>query len=262
MTVILGVAAALLVALWGLQRRLIYFPEQILPPRSVAGDQTEAVTLVTEDGLELGAWFIPTIEPERPVVIVFNGNAGNRGDRISLAQGLVEANLAVLLVDYRGYGGNPGSPSEKGLALDAHAARDFVDERWAGAVVYFGESLGSGVATELAAQREPAALVLRSPFTSLGDVGQRHYPFLPVRALLWDDYPTEELVAGVTSPILVVAGSSDEIVPFEMSRKVFDAAPGTKQWLEVSGARHNDAELVAGPTVIRAIADFVAEHVG
>ena len=148
-TVTLLVATALVVlvgAVWLLQRRLIYFPDRTLPVVSNALPDAESVVLRTDDDLSLGAWFVPAADPTAPVVIIFNGNAGNRGDRIDLAAGLASRGLAVLLFDYRGYGGNGGRPTEKGLARDARAARAFVDTRWQGPVIYFGESLGSAVA--------------------------------------------------------------------------------------------------------------------
>lgn len=134
-------------------------------------------------------------------------------------------NLAVLLFDYRGFGGNPGTPGEAGLAADTRAAVQFslaksgVD---ASRLVYFGESLGTAVAVSLAAAHPPAALILRSPFASMTEVGQFHYPFLPVGLLLRDRFDTLDAAAHVTSPTLVIAGARDSIVPIEQSRRVFD----------------------------------------
>ena len=156
-----------------------------------------------------------------------SGNAGHRGYRAPLAEALHEAGLSVLLFDYRGYGGNPGSPSEEGLALDVRAARDFLiedvdvpPER----LLYLGESLGAAVVTELATEHPPAGLVLRSPFVDLASVAAVHYPFLPARALLRDRFPVAEQLAGVEVPTTVVYGSADSIVPPEQSRAVAEAA--------------------------------------
>jgi pimeloyl-ACP methyl ester carboxylesterase len=178
----------------GLQRRLIYFPfpAQVPPAEAVVAGARE-VRLRTVDGLALRAWLVEAGEPDRGVaVLVANGNPGNRSLRAPLARVLASAGLAVLLFDYRGYGGNPGRPSEQGLARDVRAARRFLIE---GAeisparVLYYGESLGSAVVTELATEHPPAGLVLRSPFVDLASVGRVHYPFLPVRTLLRDRYP-------------------------------------------------------------------------
>jgi pimeloyl-ACP methyl ester carboxylesterase len=182
------------------------------------------------------------------------GNAGSRLGRVPLARGLAAAGFDVLLLDYRGYGGNPGSPTEDGLAADARAAhRHLVAERGVrpDRLVLFGESLGAAVATRLARERSAAALVLRSPFASLADVGARHYPFLPVRALLRDRFPVLETVGGVTVPVHVVAGGADEVVPVAQSRAVAEAAGAS--YVEVPDARHNDPELSHGPPVVDAV---------
>jgi len=166
----------------------------------------------------------------------------------------------VLLFDYRGYGGNPGRPSEAGLALDVRAARRFLVEE-AGVpperLVYYGESLGAAVVAELATEHPPAGLVLRSPFVDLAAVGERHYPFLPVRALLRDRFPTAEHVARVAAPVTVVWGSADAMVPAEQSRAV--AAAGHARTVVVDGADHNDRVLLDGDALVRAVVE--ASHV-
>src|SRR5437660_9198478 len=181
---ILCVPALFLVLIWIGQRRLIYFPfAGVPPPRDVGLPQAEAVSFTTADGVTLDAWFVPPAAPGRHLTtIVFSGNAGNRAMRAPLAAALAQHGIATLLTDYRGYGGNAGSPSDAGLALDARAARSYVARRPdvdPARIVYFGESLGSGVGVRLAADERPLALILRSPFTSLADVGRLHYPLLP-----------------------------------------------------------------------------------
>ena len=161
--------------------------------------------------------------------------------------------VSVLLFDYRGYGDSAGSPDERGLALDARAARRYLLSRPdvdAARLVYFGESLGAAVAVELAAEHPPAALVLRSPFTSMADVGSYHYPILPVRLLLRDRYAAIDVIAQVRAPLLVIAGDADSIVPLEQSRRVHDAARSPKAFVVIQGADHNDAALNAGPIVV------------
>jgi fermentation-respiration switch protein FrsA (DUF1100 family) len=195
-------------------------------------------------------------------VLVCNGNAGNRWMRADLAAALNRAGLSVLLFDYRGYGGNPGRPSEGGLAADARAA-----QAWLAAqpdvdpdrIAYFGESLGAAVAIGLAVQHPPAAVVLRSPFTSLGDVGAMHYPWLPVRRLLLDRYPSIDRIASVHAPVLVIAGERDDIVPESLSRRLYDAAAEPKRYLVVPGAGHNDPELVGGRQMLDEIGQFLSE---
>jgi uncharacterized protein len=254
--------AVLLVLIWTLQRRMIYFPLGHVPAPGEGGPaHVEPVRFTTADGLELHGWFLPVAgTTPRTTVIVFNGNAGNRAYRIELADALHHHGLQVLLMDYRGYGGNPGIPTERGLSADARAARAYVARRPdvdASRLVYFGESLGAGVAVDLASEHPPAALVLRSPFTSLADVGRYHYPFLPVRLLLRDRFPSLDRIRRIESPLLVIAGDRDRIVPPEHSRRLFDAAAGPKELLVVAGADHNDIELLAGNEMIAAIVRFI-----
>jgi uncharacterized protein len=247
LVLIIGVA-------WLGQRRLIYFPDRAYPtpPESVA-----EVLLHTRDGLTLRAW---RLSPDGPnghfAVLVAPGNAGHRGDRLPLARALAARGFTVLLLDYRGYGGNPGQPTEAGLAMDARAA---LHHLMAGGfplarVVYFGESLGAAVVGELATEHPPAGLLLRSPFTELAAVGTQHYPWLPVRRLLRDRHPLAEYITRIPVPTTVVYGTADSIVAPEQSRAVAHAAAGPVSAVAIPGADHNDPVLVEGDPVIDAVA--------
>jgi fermentation-respiration switch protein FrsA (DUF1100 family) len=262
MTQFLALVAFVGLALWAGQRWLIYFPSREVPPLASVGlPGAEPVAFHTEDDLRLEAWFVyPAAAPTGQTVIVFNGNAGNRADRARLGAALSRAGHAVLLFDYRGYGGNPGLPSERGLMRDARAAlaavaaRDDVDpER----IVFFGESIGTGVAVQLAVEHPPHALVLRSPFTSLVDVGRHHYPMLPVRWLLRDRFPSIDRITRVRAPLLVIGGTDDGVVPFEMTETLYDAAPEPKWLVTIDGADHNDEALLAGREVIASVITFL-----
>ena len=179
-----------------------------------------------------------------------------------LRRAVVGAAAVVLLLDCRGYAGNPGSPSEEGLAKDARAARNFLLQEArvpADRLVYFGESLGAAVATGLAAEHPPAGLVLRSPFVDLAAVGSEHYPFLPVRALLRDRYPVAEQVGTIEVPTTVLYGSADSIVPPAQSRAVADAAARLHRVVEVPGADHNDLVLLSGEEVISAVVELAEQ---
>ena len=248
LVVVLGLVV-LVGLLVGLQRRLIYFPGPAVPPPPPG---MEAVAVRTADDLRLAGW-LSRDRADEPLVVVFPGNAGTRADRLPLARALRPHGIGVLLVDYRGYGGNPGSPSEEGLAHDAQAWRAWVSTHHEGPVAYYGESLGAAVATRLAVASPPAALILRSPFTSLADVGSVHYPWLPVRWLLRDRFEVAARVAAVAAPVLVVAGSTDEIVPLTQSRAVYEAAAEPRRWLEVPGAGHDDFALLAGPELVAGV---------
>jgi pimeloyl-ACP methyl ester carboxylesterase len=268
LVVVLLIGGVVVGMLWWLQRQMIYFPDASpVPPAGDVIDGARDVALHTDDGLELGAWFVsaapgPRAADRRMAVLVAPGNGGNRVGRADLAEELRRRGLAVLLMDYRGYGGNPGSPSEDGLARDAIAATDaLADLGYPPArTIYFGESLGTGVVAALQRQRPPAGIVLRSPFTEFADVGSEHYPWLPVRRMLRDRFPVTDHLADSEVPVTVIYGDQDSIVPTEMSKRVADEAPALAERLVITGAGHNDA-VMFGPRVADAVARL-ADSVG
>jgi pimeloyl-ACP methyl ester carboxylesterase len=255
---VLVLVGTVLAMVWSLQRQLIYFPDaRPVAPAADVIDGARDVTLSTADGLELGAWFVPAAGSEDigMAVLVAPGNGGNRADRADLARELSRRGLAVLLMDYRGYGGNPGTPSEDGLAADADAGTEALRDLGypAHRTLYFGESLGSGVVAALQARHPPAGIVLRSPFTDLADVGAHHYPWLPVRALLRDRFPVIEHLADSDVPVTVIYGDSDSVVRPALSARVADQSPSLAERVVLAGADHNDAVMV-GPPVAAAVA--------
>jgi len=261
--VLLLALAIPLLLLWAGQRSLLYLPlGSVLPPADAGVSGAEAFTVRTPDGLALGAWFLRSErDPPLATVIVFNGNAGNRSYRAPLARRLTGAGFHVCLFDYRGYGGNGGSPSEAGLLIDARAVRAAVAAHPgvdAGRIILLGESLGTGVAVAAARDASPFAIVLRSPFTSMADVAAHHYWFLPVRHLLWDRYDSLSRAGALTSPVAIVAGDRDRVVPITLSRRLYDAIQSPKTFITVSGADHNDFELNAGAQLAGAV-EWAAE---
>ncbi|WP_204293457.1 alpha/beta hydrolase [Actinoplanes campanulatus] len=249
--VLLGLVLILIIV-WAAQRRMIYFPDRGRPPVPAGAQE---VTLRTADGLRLTAWLFqpPSGTPNRAVsVLVTPGNGGNRAGRAPLAAALTARGLTVLLLDYRGYGGNPGSPSESGLALDADAAHAYLTEI-GHPILYYGESLGAAVATALAIRHPPAGLLLRSPFTDLAAAGRAHYPVLPVGLLLRDRFPVASLIPRVTAPTAIVYGTADQVVPPDQSRAVAGAAANLTHLAVVDGADHNDRVLLDGPQLTGAV---------
>jgi uncharacterized protein len=259
MSIFLFISVAVFALLWFGQRKLIYFPSTA--PVAAPAGMTE-VSFETQDRLRLKGWLAPAAEPGNGMtVLVANGNGGDRSHRAPLARALVARGFTVLLFDYRGYGGNPGSPSESGLYKDIKAAYGYLVERFRPQeVILFGESLGSAVATHLAAEEPVGGLVLRSPFVDLPSVGARHYPFLPVRLLLRDRFPLAEKLTRVKAPIAVVYGTRDSIVPPEQSIAVARRVPVPP--VAVEGADHNDAELLDGEQLIDAVDGVAALAAG
>jgi pimeloyl-ACP methyl ester carboxylesterase len=254
---VLVVAVVVLVAgLWLVQRQLVYLPAAgPVPPAATVLPGAQDVVLTTADGLALGAWSVPAQGARRDVtVLVANGNAGDRSLRAPLAAALRAQGLDVLLFDYRGFGGNPGRPSEDGLVADARAARDhLVRERGVAPqrLLYLGESLGGAVVARLATEAPVGGLVLRSPFVDLPSIGERIYPYLPVRWLLADRFPVAEPLGRVRVPTTVVLGEADGLIPPDQSRAVARAAGGDV--VAVPGADHNDAVLGHGPALVDAV---------
>jgi fermentation-respiration switch protein FrsA (DUF1100 family) len=233
-----------LTALWAFQRDLMYFPDALprVPPSHYEMlDGVREVSFTTADGVELAAWYAPA-PANRPTIVMFHGNGGSlRGERYRLKR-FKDARMGVLLLAYRGYSGNAGSPSEQGLYADARAALD-----WLGAngvanesIVLYGISLGSGVATKMAAERDVAAVVLESPYTSTVDVAAWRFPVVPVSWLMEDRYESLARIGSITEPLLVMHGDRDVVIPQRLGRQLFEAANEPKEGFWPHGLGHND----------------------
>lgn len=232
----LGVLALLYLA----QRSLLYFPDtQRYLPASL-GLQAEEVPLQSGDGTRIGAWHVPPGDG-MPVVIYFQGNGGGLNLRAERFKKLTAGGIGLVALNYRGYGGSEGKPSEAGIILDARAAYDFAASRYgAERIVLWGESLGTGVAVALAAEKPVARVVIESPYTSIEDVAASVYWFVPVRLLLKDTFRSDERIAKVTAPVLVVHGERDTIVRIAFGDRLYALIPGPKQFIRLPDAGHND----------------------
>ena len=244
----------------GFQRSLVFVPDRSAPPRvSEALPGAQEVSLRTSDGLRLTAWYLPAPAGCTATVLVAPGNGGHRGTRVPLAAALADAGFGVLLLEYRGYGGNPGTPSEAGLLRDARAARTYLLDVGvpAASLVYLGESLGAAVAAGLAVEHPPAALVLRSPFTTLAEAARAAY-HVPVGPLLLDRFDVRAAVRRTTVPVAVVLGADDATVPPRLSREVAEVARTASRSVTevvVPRAGHNDAALASGAALVDAVVD-------
>lgn len=239
---------------------LLYFPSRsFYATPEVVGLAHEDVAFQAEDGTRLHGWWIRS--PRQPAVahvLLAHGNAGNIGDRVLHAKLLTDAGLDVFLFDYRGYGRSEGKPAEEGTYRDARAARAAV-LRQAGVdaarLVYLGESIGGALAVALAVEAPPLGLVMQSAFTSVRDMGRLHYPLIPP-ALVPDAYPNIRRIAEIRSPLLVIHGDRDDIVPVGHGRALFEAAPPPKRIEIVRGAGHNDLIDAMGASYGAVIADW------
>ncbi len=244
--VVVGVYTALVGALYLIQRELIYHPgHQMRSPAASGMPEMRPVELTAADGVSIVSWYSPA-RAGKPTVVYFQGNAGNISDRGFKARPYLDAGFGLLLVGYRGYGGNPGNPSEEGLYADGRAQLAFLagervtPKRW----VLYGESLGSGIAVQLAEEQAATtpvgAVVLESPFTSMADTAAIHYPFVPARALVKDRFDSIAKIARIRAPLLIVHGADDNVVPVELGKRLFQAAQPPKESHWVAGAGHND----------------------
>ncbi len=225
------------------QRRMMYFPDSTSPSPELAGlAEVSPVTLNTADGLELLAWYRPAARSGAPTLVFLHGNAGNIGHRGWKTRPYLDAGYGLLLVSWRGYGGNPGSPDEEGLYHDARAALAYLADAGVepSRIVLYGESLGSGPAVQVATEQRVGAVVLESAFTSAADVAQRHYWYLPARYLVHDRFDSITRIGRIGAPLFIIHGERDTIVPVDMGKALFAAAVEPKEARFIAGAGHND----------------------
>lgn len=245
------------------QDRLLYqnnFPTRDLVTTPAQIDLSyEDVTLLTEDGVTLHAWWLPQSQA-RGTLLFFHGNAGNISHRLDSLQIFAALGLNVLILDYRGYGQSEGRPSEQGTYLDAKAAwRHLTEERNipAAEIVVFGRSLGAAVSAWLAARTPAAGLILESGFTSAPELAAQLYPFIPARHLVRFDYDARAQLANVTNPVLIIHSRDDEIIPFSHGQALYAAAPVAHELLVLRGG-HNDGFLVSRSEYLRGLQDYLA----
>ena len=247
------------------QHRLIYFPDRSVraTPERVGLDY-EDVWLGTEGGERVHGWWIAAPGATRTVLFL-HGNAGNVSDRLETVAILNRIGANVLIIDYRGYGRSDGSPGEQSTYEDALAAwRHLREDRTVPAerIVVFGRSLGGGVATWLAANHRPGALIVESSFTSVPDMAARTYPFLPVRLLARVRYPSIGRIAGIDVPTLIAHSPHDEVIPYAHGQALYDAAAGQpKAFLEMRGG-HGDGFVTSGAAYVDGLRAFLDSAVG
>ncbi len=257
--------ASMALLLYLFQSRLLYspaFPSRALEttPAQV-GLSFEWVTLTTEDNVMIKGWYLPAPN-RRGTLLFFHGNAGNISHRLESLKLLHSLGLAILIIDYRGYGHSQGHPTEAGTYLDAQAAwRYLTIQRQVAAreIIIFGRSLGGAIAAQLATQTQPGALIIESAFTSIPDVAMELYSFLPVRWLARFQYPTRRFLQAVTCPVLIIHSRDDEIIPFAHGQALFEAAHPPKDFLALNGG-HNNAFLVSSLTYLQGIDAFLKNH--
>jgi fermentation-respiration switch protein FrsA (DUF1100 family) len=239
----LAVYVLLIAILFFAQRSLLYHPDQTVPdPVAHNVPEMKAVRVKTEDGLQLLAWWRAPRDEISPVIALFHGNAGHIGGRAHKVRDYLDAGYGVFMLSYRYNAGSGGSPSEANLFTDARAGFDFLKAEGVqeARIVAYGESLGSGVAVEMASTRRIGALVLEAPYSSMADLAQHHYWYAPSRWLVRDRFDSILRIGDVSAPILVLHGERDNVIPAKFARRLFDAAPEPKEAHFFPEAQHND----------------------
>ena len=217
---------SILVILYFYQRNLLYHPNE----NNYSGDKISVdikkVKILTSDNIELLGWYHEKNLKDYKTLIFFHGNAGSLENRIHKLNHFKEMKINFLIIAWRGFSGNDGKPTEQGLYLDGSSAIDWlkkkgIDEK---SLILYGESLGTGVATHLAQKKSYAGVILETPFTSMIDAAKTFYPYIPVNLLLKDKFENYKKIKNINSPILVMHGEVDQIVPFSMGKKIYEIA--------------------------------------
>jgi hypothetical protein len=249
----------LLALMYVFQRALLYFPDATHQLPAQAGlPQAQEVMLTSDDGEHLFAWFVAP-RAGKPMVLYFQGNAEGLKARVNRFTWLTADGTGLLALAYRGYGGSTGKPTEDGLIRDAAAAYDFARARYpAKRIVVFGESLGTAVAVALASEHEIGALILDAPFTSTADVGAAAYPFAPVRWLMKDQFRSDERIAKVTAPVLILHGERDTVVPIASGERLYALIKSPKRLVRFPDGGH---ENLSAYGAVEAAKKFLAEPI-
>ncbi len=249
--------AAALVLLVVSQRSLLFVAaRQQISPAEAGLPQAQSLTVATQDGEKLVAWFIPP-RGRQPLIIYFHGNAGHLPTWAQRFAALTKDGAGLLAIDYRGYGGSTGAPTEKGLLLDGAAAlaeakaRGYPPER----IVLVGESLGSGVAVAVGGSGHFAGIVLEAPYSSIVDVAAARYWMFPVRLLMLDTFHSDRRIGRIHSPLLFLHGTADQTVPIRFGRRLFDLAPEPKRLEVFEGVGH---QPMADPEVMALVRAWIA----
>ncbi len=255
---------ALVAFLYFYQRNLLYFPDTVRPnPAEWGVSSYVPVEVQTSDNLTLNAWYFPSSDIKGPVVLFFHGNASHFASRAFKAPVFIEEGIGVLLAEYRGYGGNPGKPTEEGLYKDARSYIKWLEDHQdvkAEQIILYGESLGSGVAVQIATEYDVKAVILEAAFNSALEIAKQTYFFIPVGLLMKDQYRNNEKIGEMKAPVLFFHGDRDNTTSIKFSKKLFEAANEPKTFVTIPGAGHNDLYEFGAPLHIQEFLRNIAEQ--
>jgi len=247
----------ILISTYIFQRNLLYHPTE----NNYSGDKiivsVEKLRIKTKDGIELLSWYHNKDINKYKTIIFLHGNAGTLENRIHKINHFKNMKVNFLLVAWRGFSGNKGQPTEEGLYEDARSAVNWLKSKGAkeNNIIVYGESLGTGVATEIAQNKKFAGIILESPFTSMIDAGKDKYPYLPVRLLLKDKYESNKKIKNINIPILIMHGKVDNIVPFFMGKKMYELANQPKYYYF---SEYDDHMMEYNEKLLKTLRDFIS----
>ena len=239
------------------QRNLLYHPTE----NNYFGDKilvdVEKIKIRTQDNIQLVSWYHKKNLNKYKTILFLHGNAGSLENRIHKINHFKDMNINFLIIAWRGFSGNEGKPTEKGLYEDARSAVRWLKSNGVGEnnIIIYGESLGTGVATEIAQNKNFAGVILESPFTSMVDAGKDKYPYLPVKLLLKDKYESDQKIKNIKSPVLIMHGKVDNIVPFHMGEKMYELANEPKYYYF---SEYDDHMMEYNEKLLKVLKDFVS----
>jgi fermentation-respiration switch protein FrsA (DUF1100 family) len=251
-----GLYVGLAATLYLTQRSLMYFPETVATTPAQAGlPEAEDVPLTASDGVHISAWYVAP-QDDKPVIVYFHGNSGALRLGVPRFRKLIGSGIGLVALEYRGYGGNAGTPTERGLIADGDAAYAFAAAHYpVKQIVLWGQSLGSGIAVAIAAKRPVGRLILEAPFTSAAAIAGLHYWYMPVRLLIKDQFRSDQLISKVTAPLLILHGAHDRVTPYAMGERLFELANKPKHIVRFLDGGHDDLDANGA---LFAVAQFLA----
>ena len=224
--IIIFVYFIILIFLYFYQRNLMYHPNENNYSDDKISVHIDKVKVITDDNIELLGWYHQKDLQKYKTILFFHGNAGSLENRIHKLNHFREMDVNFLIIAWRGFSGNKGKPSEKGLYIDGQSALNWLHGKGIKEenIIVYGESLGTGVATHLSQNKNFAGVILETPFTSMIDAAKTFYPYIPVSLLLKDKFDNKIKIKNVRAPVLIMHGEADQIVPFSMGKKIYEIA--------------------------------------
>ena len=249
----------LIIFIYFYQRNLLYHPSENNYQNDKIQFKYDEIFINVDEEIQLKSWIIKKDFKKLKTLVIFHGNAGHLSNRIYKLNEVYKLDINILLISWRGFSGNKGSPTENNLYSDAKASINWLNEQGVnnGQIILYGESLGSGVAVELGKENNFNSIILESPFTSIENSAKIYYPYLPVRLLLKDRYDSISKIKMIKTPILIMHGKKDDVVPFSMGKELFEKANNPKQSYFTN---EDDHMMEFNSSLLGEIEDFIKKY--